>query len=228
MTPLPAQRVLGRLQPRLRDARKLPGGAAYDHEISQAVTCDQIMDSFTSSGSNLAGKDFSSAFSCMLCRIRTTSRGPSILSRLLLRHRRRAAQCVLGGLQPHLRGPYPLDTIGRVGGRQASNGNTAASCQQVMDYSTEDGKTLYGDDFSSASTAAESCTYPIYHQRRPWCHRGQVLRLRQLCLPRHRRLRHVGRPRRFGGRRGVRFRRSLGISLKGPLRDVPPPSSICN
>ena len=38
---------------------------------------------------------------------------------------------------------------------------------------------------------------------------------------RHRRLRHFGRPRRFGGRRGVRFRRSLGISLKGSLRDVP-------
>ena len=37
------------------------GGAMYDHEISQAVTCDQIMDSFTSSGNNLAGKDFSSA-----------------------------------------------------------------------------------------------------------------------------------------------------------------------
>ena len=29
-----------------------------------------------------------------------------------------------------------------------------------MDYYTEDGKTLYGDDFSSASTAAESCTTP--------------------------------------------------------------------
>ena len=40
----------------------------------------------------------------------------------------------------------------------ASNGNTAVSCQQVMDYYTQDGKTLYGDDFSSASTAAESCT----------------------------------------------------------------------
>ena len=40
----------------------------------------------------------------------------------------------------------------------ASNGNTAVSCQQVMEYYTEDGKTLEGDDFSSASTARESCT----------------------------------------------------------------------
>ena len=49
-----------------------------------------------------------------------------------------------------------------------------------------------------------------------------MLLLGQLCLPRHRRLRHFGRPRRFGGRRGVRFRRSLGIALKGSL----PPSLL--
>ena len=40
------------------------GGAMYDHEISQAITCDKAMDSFTSSGNNLAGKDFSSALYC--------------------------------------------------------------------------------------------------------------------------------------------------------------------
>ena len=56
--------------------------------------------------------------------------------------------------------------------------------------------------------------------------RFEVLLVRQLRLLRHLfrccRLRHIGRPRRFGGRRGVRFRRSLGIALKGSL----PPSLL--
>ena len=56
--------------------------------------------------------------------------------------------------------------------------------------------------------------------------RKEVLLLRRLRLLRHLfrccRLRHIGRPRRFGGRRGVRFRRSLGIALKGSL----PPSLL--
>ena len=56
--------------------------------------------------------------------------------------------------------------------------------------------------------------------------RKEVLLLRRLRLLRHLfrccRLRHIGRPRRFGGRRGVRFRRSLGTALKGSL----PPSLL--
>ena len=40
----------------------------------------------------------------------------------------------------------------------ADNGNTATSCDQIMDYATSPGQALEGDDFSSASTAAESCT----------------------------------------------------------------------
>ena len=56
--------------------------------------------------------------------------------------------------------------------------------------------------------------------------RFEVLLVRQLRLLRHLfrccRLRHIGRPRRFGGRRGVRFRRSLGTALKGSL----PPSLL--
>ena len=56
--------------------------------------------------------------------------------------------------------------------------------------------------------------------------RFEVLLLRRLRLLRHLfrccRLRHIGRPRRFGGRRGVRFRRSLGTALKGSL----PPSLL--
>ena len=39
----------------------------------------------------------------------------------------------------------------------ADNGNTATSCDQIMDYATSPGQALEGDDFSSASTAAESC-----------------------------------------------------------------------
>ena len=40
----------------------------------------------------------------------------------------------------------------------ADNGNTATSCDQIMDYATSPGQALEGDDFSSASTAKESCT----------------------------------------------------------------------
>ena len=39
----------------------------------------------------------------------------------------------------------------------ADNGSTAVSCDQIMDYATSPGQALEGDDFSSASTAAESC-----------------------------------------------------------------------
>ena len=40
------------------------GGPAYHHQLTHAVTWDPAKASFTTSGSNLAGKDFSSAFSC--------------------------------------------------------------------------------------------------------------------------------------------------------------------
>ena len=40
----------------------------------------------------------------------------------------------------------------------ADNGSTAVSCDQIMDYATSPGQALEGDDFSSAATAAASCT----------------------------------------------------------------------
>ena len=135
------------------------GGAAYDHELSQAVTCDQAMDSFTSSGNNLAGKDFSSAFSC-------PAEGYNVKNTVNIV----ATYCCGTGDAASRRSgcwadysylcadPTRWTPSGEWEAASASNGNTAVSCQQVMEYYTEDGKTLEGDDFSSASTAAESCT----------------------------------------------------------------------
>ena len=147
-------------------------------------------------------------------------------SGLLLRHGRRRfpAQRVLGRLQPRLRGPFELHAVRRVPQRRrdrhqhrgvvrSDHGPLHSSQTRQLGHRLFERLRLHRQT-------------PLCHRRRP-CRRGQVLRLRQLCLPlRHRRLRHFGRPRRFGGRCGVRFRRSLRISLKGSKRDVPPPSSI--
>ena len=135
------------------------GGAMYDHEISQAVTCDQVMDSFTSSGNNLAGKDFSSAiYGACSAESYLVQETVNIVASYC---------CGTGDAQRSAcwrdysyvcADPTRWTPSAEWEAASASNGNTAVSCDQIMDYYTEDGKTLYGDDFSSASTAAESCT----------------------------------------------------------------------
>ena len=135
------------------------GGAMYDHEISQAVTCDQAMDSFTTSGSNLAGKDFSSAFSCPAESYNVKGTVNIVASYCCGTGDAASQRSACWADYSHIcADPTRWTPSGEWEAASASNGNTAVSCQQVMDYYTEDGKTLYGDDFSSASTAAESCT----------------------------------------------------------------------
>ena len=135
------------------------GGAAYDHELSQAVTCDQAMDSFTTSGSNLAGKDFSSAFSCPAESYNVKGTVNIVASYCCGTGDAASQRSACWADYSHIcADPTRWTPSGEWEAASASNGNTAVSCQQVMDYYTEDGKTLYGDDFSSASTAAESCT----------------------------------------------------------------------
>ena len=131
----------------------------YDHEISQAVTCDQAMDSFTTSGSNLAGKDFSSAFSCPAESYNVKGTVNIVASYCCGTGDAASQRSACWADYSHIcADPTRWTPSGEWEAASASNGNTAVSCQQVMDYYTQDGKTLYGDDFSSASTARESCT----------------------------------------------------------------------
>ena len=135
------------------------GGAMYDHEISQAVTCDQIMDSFTSSGNNLAGKDFSSAiYGACSAESYTVKETVNIVASYCCGTGDAQRSACWADYSYVCADPTRWTPSAEWEAASASNGNTAVSCQQVMDYYTEDGKTLYGDDFSSASTAAESCT----------------------------------------------------------------------
>ena len=135
------------------------GGAMYDHEISQAITCDQAMDSFTTSGSNLAGKDFSSAFSCPAETYNVKGTVNIVATYCCGTGDAASRRSACWADYSHIcADPTRWSPSAEWEAASASNGNTAVSCQQVMDYYTEDGKTLYGDDFSSASTAAESCT----------------------------------------------------------------------
>ena len=122
-----------------------------------------------------------------------------------------------------LRGPFELDAVHR---SQRRDGDLHSAHGLVHPRRTSLGRRR----FSSAAPQLRRRPAPALQRQdntlghwlsitsgSPW-----VLLLGQLCLPRHRRLRHFGRPRRFGGRRGVRFRRSLGIALKGSL----PPSLL--
>ena len=131
----------------------------YDHEISQAVTCDQIMDSFTSSGNNLAGKDFSSAiYGACSAESYLVQETVNIVASYCCGTGDAQRSACWADYSHICADPTRWTPSGEWEAASASNGNTAVSCQQVMDYYTEDGKTLYGDDFSSASTARESCT----------------------------------------------------------------------
>ena len=134
------------------------GGATYDHETSP-ITCDQAMAHWTSSGNTLAAYDFSVGLHCPL-----ESYDVKNLVNIV------ASYCCGTGDAASRRSacwadysyicadPSSYTPSAEWEAASASNGNTAVSCQQVMEYYTEDGKTLEGDDFSSASTAAESCT----------------------------------------------------------------------
>ena len=140
------------------------GGAMYDPPDSTAVTCDTIMgySTATSSTNHLAGKDFSSAFSC-------SAETYDLKSQVNLL----ASYCCGTGVSacwvdhsylcadPSSWTPSTVIT---------HDDGTTSTCIQQMDWFTQAGAPLEGDDFSSASTAAESCTKsPVPgHERREY------------------------------------------------------------
>ena len=260
------------------------GGAMYDYEISTAVTCDQTMGTFTTGANTLAGKDFSSAFSCPAEAYNVKNTVNIVASYCCGTGDAASRRSACWADYSHVcADPSSYTPLGEYHSADETDTNTAVSCDQIMDFYTHTGLVHWDIDFSSVfdctgkhPSAIEAvravaavgrvggrqrrqrehrgvlrsdhglCYFSraslgrrrlferlncggVLRRQRLRCHHGHpflrvhLLRLRQLRLPlRHRRLRHFGRPRRFGGRCGVRFRRSLGISLKGPLRDVPP------
>ena len=135
----------------------------YDHEISPAVTCDAIMAHWTSSGNTLAGKDFSSAFSCpaesydvknTVNIVATYCCGTGDAA-----SRRSACWADYSYICAD---PSSYTPSAEWEAASASNGNTATSCQKAMEYSTSPGSghVFEGYEFVDASSAAESCTTP--------------------------------------------------------------------
>ena len=125
-------------------------------------TCDQSMDYYTRTG-GLVGKDFSSAFSCSaetgavkytVNDIASYCCGTGGVSACWVDHSYLCAD-------PSSWTPSTVIT---------HDDGTTSTCMQTMDYLTAAGEPLEGDDFSSASTAAESCTKsPVPgHERREY------------------------------------------------------------
>ena len=113
------------------------GDAEYDYD--QAVSCDEAMAHFTSSDEHLAGKDFSSAFSC-----------PAEAYQVKFVVNVVAAECCGTGASAcwadysHVCADPSSWTPSTV--YLPDDGTT---CDQIMDYYTQDGQALLNDDFSS-------------------------------------------------------------------------------
>ena len=125
------------------------GSAMYDPPDSTAMTCDAIMgwSTGTSSTNHLKGKDFSSAFSC-------SAETYDLKSQVNLL----ASYCCGTGVSTcWVDHSYLCADPSSWTPSTVPNGETA-TCIQLMDWYTQDGQALEGDDFSSASTAAASCT----------------------------------------------------------------------
>ena len=125
------------------------GSAMYDPPDSTAMTCDAIMgwSTGTSSTNHLANKDFSSAFSCSAETYDLKSQVNLIASYC----------CGTGVSACWVDHSYVCADPSSWTPSTVPNGETA-TCIQLMDWYTQDGQALEGDDFSSASTAAASCT----------------------------------------------------------------------
>ena len=120
-------------------------------------------------------------------------------------------------------GPFELHAVGRVGGRQRRQREHRDVLHQIMDHARHLGQVALKAATSAPSTAASPAPAKTPLPSRPSIPSRTSAAARTPSPLRHRRLRHFGRPLPLsGGRRGVRFRRSLGISLKGPFVDVPP------
>ena len=130
------------------------GSAMYACPTCSSVTCDAMMAVYTSSGQTLAGKDFSSAFSCSAETYMVKYTVNDI-----------ASYCCGTGDAASQRSACWVDHSYLCADPSSwapstvSDQQAGTTCIQLMNYLTQEaGNTLEGDDFSSASTARESCT----------------------------------------------------------------------
>jgi len=130
------------------------GSAMYACPTCSSVTCDAMMAVYTSSGQTLAGKDFSSAFSCSAETYMVKYTVNDI-----------ASYCCGTGDAASQRSACWVDHSylcadpSSWAPSHVSDQQAGTTCIQLMNYLTQEaGNTLEGDDFSSASTARESCT----------------------------------------------------------------------
>ena len=137
----------------------------YDPPDSTAVTCDTIMGYSTaaSSTNHLAGKDFSSAFSC-------SAETYTVKVNVAMT----ATYCCGTGDAASQRSACWVDHSYLCADPSSWTPSTVAdqesgsTCIQLMNYYTQEaGQALEGDDFSSASTAAASCTGPTAPGQHP-------------------------------------------------------------
>ena len=137
------------------------GGAAYDYQLSQAITCDQAMADFTSSGNTLAGYDFSVGLHCPL-ESYTVKETVNIVASYCCGTGDAQRSACWADYSYVCADPTRWTPSAEWEAASASNGNTAASCQKAMDHATSPGSgiALERKEFVDASTAAESCTTP--------------------------------------------------------------------
>ena len=127
------------------------GSAMYDPPDSTAMTCDAIMgwSTGTSSTNHLKGKDFSSAFSCSAETFDLKSQVNLLASYC----------CGTGVSTCWVDHSYLCADPSTWAPSTVSDQQAGTTCIQLMNYLTQEpGEGLEGDDFSSASTARESCT----------------------------------------------------------------------
>ena len=131
------------------------GSAMYACPTCSSVTCDAMMAHLTSSGQTLAGKDFSSAFSCSgethMVRVTVDDIAKYCCGTGDAASQRSACWVDHSYLCADPSSWTPSTVI-------THDDGTTSTCIQQMDWFTQAGAPLEGDDFSSASTAAESCT----------------------------------------------------------------------
>ena len=126
------------------------GSAMYACPTCSGVTCDAMMAHLTSSGQALAGKDFSSAFSCSAETYMVKYTVDDIAKYC----------CGTGGVSAcWVDHSYLCADPSSWAPSHVYDQQAGTTCIQLMNHLTQEpGAGLEGDDFSSASTAKESCT----------------------------------------------------------------------
>ena len=126
------------------------GSAMYACPTCSGVTCDAMMAHLTSSGQALAGKDFSSAFSCSAETYMVKYTVDDIAKYC----------CGTGGVSAcWVDHSYLCADPSSWAPSHVYDQQAGTTCIQLMNHLTQEpGAGLEGDDFSSASTARESCT----------------------------------------------------------------------